>query len=37
MPVHPRPVIVKHELTLPDEVVQQCPIMSDMMATTQVL
>ena len=37
MPVHPRPVTVKHELTLPDEFVQQCPIMGDMMAAAQML
>ena len=37
MPVHPRHATVKHELTIPDEFVEQCPILSDMMAAAQVL
>ena len=37
MPVHSRPASTKHELTIPDEIVQRCPILNDMMAAAQVL
>jgi hypothetical protein len=37
MPVHSRHATAKHELTIPDEFVAQCPILSDMMAAAQVL
>ena len=37
MPVHPRPISVKHELTLPDEVVKKSPMIRDMLAAAQVL
>ena len=30
-------LVVATELTLPDEFVQQCPILGDMMAAAQVL
>ena len=37
MPVHSRHATTKHELTIPDEIVQRCPIPNDMMAAAQVL
>ena len=37
MPIHPRPISVKHELTLPDEFMQKCPMMRDVLAAAQVL
>ena len=37
MPIHSRPVSVKHELTLLDEFMQKCPILRDVMAAAQVL
>ena len=37
MPVHSRHATTKHELTIPDEIVQRCPILNDMMAAAQVL
>jgi hypothetical protein len=37
MPVHSRYASAKHELTIPDEIMQRCPILNDMMAAAQVL
>ena len=37
MPVHSRDASAKHELTIPDEIMQRCPILNDMMAAAQVL
>ena len=37
MHVHTRLATTKPELTIPDEIVQRCPILNDMMAAAQVL
>jgi len=37
MPIHSRPVSVKHELTLLDEVIQKCLMIWGVLAAAQVL